>query len=179
MTVLLKEFISELDKSIQSNINNVHTALPGKITAIDIAKACVSVQPYGKFLANLGKKMTYPVLTEVPLVFPMSTSVQAGIAFPVSVGDDCLVIISEVELDEFLSGSESEGSLKFDLSSAIAIPGLAKAGNQMFSEAMNGRSVVIKNGGTTLSISGGTVSIQGNLSVNGNISCTGSFPCNA
>ena len=55
------------------------------------------------------------------------------------------MIISEVELDEWRSGAQSEGSLRFDLSSALAIPGLLLGGNALTLKADAENAVVIGN----------------------------------
>lgn len=68
--------------------------------------------------------MAYPTVTEVPVIIPQSQVNDIYIAFPITVGMDCLLIISEQELDAWIGGGESENDIRFDLTSAIAIPGL-------------------------------------------------------
>lgn len=110
------------------------------------------------------------------MLIPQCQSANIQIAFPIIPGNDCLVIVSEQELDAWLGGGESENDMRFDLTSAIAIPGLSGKGSDALQEACNTGSVIVSNGSTKLSVSKSGVDISGNLNVDGNISCTGSYP---
>jgi len=140
---MLQEFTQEIENTAREVANEIHTALPGKITSFDAEKGIVSVKPYGKYVTSDGKELNYPVISDVPLVFPMSLSAKAGIAFPVKPGESCLVVISEVELDAWRSGAESESSLRYDLSSAVAIPGLLSNGGSLLSDACTKEAVIV------------------------------------
>lgn len=154
---MLQEFTNEIKKMARAAVDNSHTAIPGKITAIDSGTGLATVQPYGKFVTSDKQKLDYPALTDVPLVLPFSQSSGCGIAFPVAVGDDCLVIFSEIELDAWRSGAEAEGMLRHDLTNAIAIPGLLKNAGSQIAQANSQKSVVI----------------TGNLVVTGNLTAGG------
>lgn len=140
---MLQEFTQEIENTAREVANEIHTALPGKIVSFEAEKGIVSVKPYGKYVTLDEKELDYPIISDVPLVFPMCQSSKTGIAFPVKPGESCLVIISEVELDAWRSGAESESSLRYDLSSAIAIPGLLSDGGGLLSDACNEDSVVV------------------------------------
>lgn len=84
--------------------------------------------------------------------------------------------MSEQELDAWLGGGESENDMRFDLTSAIALPGLSNKGSSALKEACTTGNVIVSNGSTKLSVSKSGVEIIGNLDVKGNISCTGSYP---
>ena len=66
-------------------------------------------------------------------------------------------------------GQETDTVLKFDLSNAIAIPGLSSEGNEAMQTACNENAIVISNGGTVMKISEDGVTIEGNLKVKGSI----------
>ncbi|WP_313579973.1 Gp138 family membrane-puncturing spike protein [Lacrimispora sp.] len=181
---MLQEFVQQVKTVVSDMINEVHTAMPGTINSFDPGTGLASVTPAGKFRTPDGKQLDYPAITGVPVVIPQSSTVQ--IAFPISPGDSCLLIMSEQELDSWLYGrEEADGKLKFDLTSAIAIPGLLNRGSAALAEACNTGSAVIAAGASKMSVSAngvtitGNVIITGNLSASGNISCGGSFPCNA
>jgi hypothetical protein len=87
-----------------------------------------------------------------------------------------LVIVSEQELDAWLGGGESENDMRFDLTSAVAIPGLSGKSSEALKEACSSGNVIINNSGTKLAISKTNVEVTGNLNVKGNITCTGSYP---
>lgn len=179
---MLQEFVQQVEQTARDVVDEIHTALPGKVISFDPAKGTAQVKPCGSYAMSDGKRVEYPALTEVPVVFPFSQAAGVGVGFPVKSGDSCLVIISEVELDEWRSGEVAVGALRFDLSSAVAIPGLLSAGAGLAARACSLNAVILSAGGAEIAVSGsgvsisGSVTVNGSLSVNGNISCAGSGP---
>lgn len=186
---MLQELSQEIENTARAIVDEVHTALPGEIISFNAGSGLAIVQPNGKYVTSDGKSLAYPTITEVPLVFPFCQQTGVGIAFPVNKGDSCIIIISEVELDEWRSGAESEGSLRFDLTSAMAIPGLLWGGGDLISKAAKQNAVVVGASGaelivsgdgvdvtvgeTTFSVSDSGIAARGNLKVKGDIICTG------
>ena len=184
-----QELTQEIENTVRAIVNEVHTALPGEIVSFDASKGTATVKPIGKFMVSSKKTLNYPTISEVPVVFPYCQQTGVGIAFPLLKGDSCLVIVSEVELDEWRSGAESEGSLRFDLTNAIVIPGLMNGGGDLITKAANKNAVVIGTTGAeicvsdesvdiaidevTFSVSESGITIGGDLLVKGNISYTG------
>lgn len=182
---MLQEFTQGIEDTARAVINDIHTAMPGEIISFDAASGVASVKPVGKFVTADGKKLDYPIITEVPVVFPFCQQAGVGMAFPVSRGDSCIVIISEVELDAWRSGAESESSLRFDLTSAMAIPGLLEGGSDLAVKAaeknaavlgasgvaviVSDENVRVETGGAAFEISDSGVSIDGDLKVRGSI----------
>ena len=173
---MLQDFVEQIERTARDVMDGIHTALPGKVTAFDPAKGVARVKPCGRFTTLDGKSVEYPDLTEVPVLFPFSQTANVGIGFPVRSGDDCLVVLSEVELDQWRGGAKAEGSLRYDLSSAVAIPGLLSAGNGPAARACALNAVVIAAGAAELVISSGGITLNGNLSINVNVTCSGSGP---
>ncbi|MCD7826355.1 MAG: hypothetical protein LUH14_10410 [Clostridiaceae bacterium] len=173
---MLQEFVEQVEKVARSVMEEMHTAIPGSITSFNQGTGLATVKPYGTYTTGAGKKMAYPVITGVPVIIPQCPSANVQIAFPIVTGMDCLVIVSEQELDAWLGGGESENDMRFDLTSAIAIPGLSGKSSTALKEACNTGSVVINNGTTKLLVSANGIEVTGNLNVKGNISCTGSYP---
>lgn len=171
---MLQELVQEIENTARSVTRDMHTALPGIIKAFDASKGTVSVLPVGKFTTADGFKIDYPLLTDVPIVFPFSKTANAGIAFPITVGDDCIVIFSEIELDAWRSGSESTSQLHFDLSNGVCIPGLFAKNNSAMQKAVSRKGVVIASGGREV-IVGSTIEINGNVKINGNLSVDGTI----
>ena len=176
---MLQDLTQEIEETAHAVVNEIHTAMPGEIVSFDAGSGVATVKPSGKFVTSDGKELDYPVITA-----------GVGIAFPVKKGDSCIIIISEVELDAWRSGAESEGSLRFDLTSAMVIPGLLDGGSNLAAKASANNAVMIGGGDVEVSVSNdgikvdtGTtqfevtdsgVAISGNLKVNGSISYTGS-----
>ena len=186
---MLQELTGEIEKTARAVLDDVHTALPGEIISFDTKEGLATVKPIGKFSTADGKVFEYPIITEVPVVFPFCEKSRIGMAFPVDAGDSCLIIVSENELDEWRNGSEAEGFLRFDLTNAVAIPGLLSKGNDIVAKAVKDRAVIIAapntevkvsengvdvtKGSVTFGISESGIAIGGDLKVEGNISYTG------
>lgn len=171
---MMQEFAQQVEDTARAVVGEMHTALPGTIVSFDPGRGTAMVQPAGKYTTAEGERLNYPQIPDVPVVFPFS---QAGIGmvFPVRSGDGCLIIISEVELDEWRSGAESEGTLRFDLTNAVCIPGLLKTGGGLAAQAAEQNAVILASGGVSMSLSEAGIAINGDLKVNGNISSTGSI----
>lgn len=171
--MMLQEFVQHVEDVARSVMEEMHTAIPAKIQLFDATKNMATVKPYGTFVTGAGKKMAYPVITGVPCIFPKCPSENIEIAFPVKTGDDCLVIISEVELDAWFSGGESDNNMRFDLTSAVAIPGLSNKSSSVLEEACNDNSIILKNGDVKLKVAKTGVEIKGNIMVEGDIMVIG------
>ena len=177
---MLQEFADEVEKTARAVTRDIHIALPGKIVSFDAEKSVASVQPKGKYRTEEGTALEYPVIPDVPVLFPYCQPSGVGIVFPVKTDDNCLIIVSEVELDEWRSGAESKAPLRFDLTSAIAIPGLMLGGSAAIRKAAENDAVVVKAKSAEIVISGGLVSvtadkvkIQGNVEIRGDLTTTG------
>jgi len=116
--------------AFQSFMNNVHTCIPGTIESYDPVKKKVSVKPGIKKELDTGS-ISYPVITDVPVMFPCTKD--SIITFPLKKGDGCLILFSETCLERYLSAAgeevEAGDKRKFALSDAICIPGLFPFGS--------------------------------------------------
>ena len=166
---MLQEFVEQVEKTARSVMEEMHTAIPGKITAFNAGTGFATVKPYGTYTTDAGRKMAYPTVTEVPVIIPQSPMNDIYIAFPITAGMDCLLIVSEQELDAWIGGGESENDIRFDLTSAIAIPGLLNKGSATLKEACSKESIILQNGNSKLSINKENVEIKGNLIVSGDV----------
>ena len=72
----------------QEIFHSLHCALPGNIVSFDPDTQTASIQPAVK----LGS-LPYPVLTDVPVFMP--------VPFEINPGDACLVIFSDVDIDNW------------------------------------------------------------------------------
>lgn len=132
--------------SVYSILANVHTSLPGIIVSYDPSTNKAQVQPALNKNFTSGE-MPMPILQNVPIVFPKN------ITFPINAGDYVLLIFSERSLDLWKSvGGQVTPTdpRKFDLSDAMAIPGLMP-----FTESYpdnNNQDYVINFGGSSITI---------------------------
>lgn len=171
---MLQEFVQNINKACKDTINGmIHTAMPGKIISVDAGKGMAVVQPAGMYKAPTGKSLPYPQISGVPIIIPQCHGLKIEVAFPVKPGDSCLIIISEQELDAWLYGEESESELRFDLTSAICIPGLSNIAGKAFEEACNTESIVLANNDIKIMLSKSGITAYGDINVHGNIFATG------
>ena len=186
---MMQEFSQQVEETARAVVDEIHTALPGTIVAFNPGSGTATVKPSGKYITSDGKSLEYPQISEVPVAFPFCPTAGVGVAFPVTKGDSCIVIVSEVELDEWRTGAESEGSLRYDLTNAMCIPGLLDGGAGLIEKACKNNAVIVgagdvevmvsdagavlTSGSTKMAISDAGVAVSGNLKVSGNISSTG------
>ena len=155
---MFQEFAEEIENTARTVVEQIHTILPGRIIEFNEKNCKVKASIYGKFVTSNGDELEYPIITEAPLVFPFSMKKNTGMVFPVLSGDDCLILVSEVELDEWRTGAESDGSLRFDLTSAVVLPGLIDS-NNLVKEATKNKSTIISNGDNKITISNNGVEV--------------------
>lgn len=172
---MLQELVQQIEETAKAVVNDIHTAVPGEIISFDASTGLAVVQPKGRHQTSDGTMLEYPKITDVPVVYPFSKVSGVGVAFPVEPGDSCLVIVSEIELDEWRSGAKSEAPLRFDLTSAIIIPGLIVGGTTAMKKACSQNAVVISAGATQIVASEDRIALCGDVTVEGDVYVTGSL----
>ena len=166
-----------IDGWIDNKINNVHTALPGKIVEYNPATNRAGVKPVGTYQTADYRELAYPVIYNVPVQFPIGMGGNAGCTFPLTVGDGCLLVFAERQTDNFINkNSNSDDIRTHSLNDALCIPGLytdATQSNIKYSGSVclfNGGSMVQLTGngfngtladGTTFNFSGGDLTVNG------------------
>ena len=103
----------------QEIFHSLHCALPGNIVSFNPVSQTASIQP----AAKVGS-MQYPVLTDVPVFMPVS--------FEINSGDACLVIFSDVDIDNWLETGEASAPnspRRHSLSDGFAFVGFKVPGN--------------------------------------------------
>jgi len=139
-------------KAITFSLTDVNTCLPGRIEKYDYAKQKADVKPLIKKLYVDGTTEALPVIVNVPVVWPRGGG--GSLTFPLEKGDGVLLVFSQRSLDTWLSKGGDTGPgdpRKFDLSDAIAIPGLFP-----FSETGD----AVDNTNCRLTFKGGTLKID-------------------
>ena len=103
----------------QEIFQSLHCALPGNILSFDPDNQTASIQPAVK----LGS-LRYPVLTDVPVFMPIS--------YEINPGDACLVIFSDVDIDNWFETGEASAPnspRRHSLSDGFAFVGFKVPGN--------------------------------------------------
>lgn len=157
---MMQEFVQQLENTVREATYDMHTALPGTIAEFDPAAGMATVKPEGSVAMKNGKRLKYPSIVRVPVIFPQAGGQNMVIAYPVKPGDGCLVIICENDLKPWMShGKETESDMKFDLTNAVCIPGLFCEGNAAMQKAVDENAVVIKNKDMEMMIKGDKMQI--------------------
>ena len=105
---------------IDNRLKELHTALPGIIQSFDPELQTVSVQPAIKRIFKSISEdsqeliaMELPILINVPILYPRGGGF--SLTFPISVGDECLLLFSERSIDRWhiFGGTNEPGAKRF------------------------------------------------------------------
>lgn len=183
----------------QAISEQIRVALPGIIQSFDPGTVTATVQPSVRCMVrdNDGNVSTedYPLLVDVPVIFPRGGG--CTLTFPVSAGDECLLIFADRCIDFWWQNGGIQKPVDgrmHDLSDAFAIvgpqsqaqkiSGISTTAAQMrtddgaaFVEVAAGHAITVKTPGKlTASADGGTeitsptIVLNGNVTINGNLS---------
>ena len=164
---MIQEFTQQIEETARNVVNEIHTSLPAKVVAVN-NNGTVNVKPYGTYYIDDETELDYPVITEVPLVM------SKYITYPIKKNDDVLVVISEVELDAWLSNADSDIPMRYDLNSAICIPHLLKS-NDNVKDSIKNNNIKLSLGDTKLEIASNVIKIKGNVEIDGNLTVKGTI----
>ncbi|MFG6334518.1 MAG: hypothetical protein K1W20_03450 [Lachnospiraceae bacterium] len=143
---MMQEFVQQMEDTVRESMYGIHTALPGTISAFDPSTGMATVKPEGSVAMKNGKRLKYPSIVKVPVVFPQAGGQDIVIAYPVKPGDGCVLIICENDLKPWMShGKETESDMKFDLTNAVCIPGLFSEGTEAVQKAVDENAVIVRN----------------------------------
>ena len=109
----------ELDALKQELLSFLHCALPGTVVSFDPETQTAEIQPAVKVGSLL-----FPVLPDVPVFFPGSR--ECAITWPVSPGDECLVVLADADIDAWFETGEASvprSARKHSLSDGFAFVG--------------------------------------------------------
>ena len=183
--------ITALQVLSETSLSDVNTIIPGKIISYDApSNRAVVRAALPKMLAN-GEPLDAPNVVEVPVLWPLAQNGKAGQTFPIRPGDGVMLAFSQRSLEGWLSGQEvaPDDPRRFDLSDAIAVPGLQARGIspnpdevQLFFgttklRILPGGDAILETAGGNLTIdasgearfTGPRVRVSGDLIVQGNI----------
>ncbi len=114
-----------LEQAIRNRMAELQTCAPGEIISYDYKTQKASVQPTINRRYKDGEVSPYPVINNVPVIFPRSGG--ASMTFPVKRGDTVMLCFAARSLDEWLKrgGKVDQSDTRMhSLNDAIAVPGL-------------------------------------------------------
>jgi hypothetical protein len=144
-----------IETAILNFLGTVHTAIPGQIEKYDYTTAKADVKPLLSQSFTDGTTAEMPVISNVPVVWPRTS--QGSISFPLVRGDGVLLIFSERSIDEWLSRGGTlapSDQRQFDMSDAIAIPGLYSFASQTKISGNEDCEIHFKNQSVTIKANG-------------------------
>jgi hypothetical protein len=134
--------------------------LPGRVESYVYNEQRATVKPLIKKMYINGDIVELPILVNVPIIFPRTMT--SGVVFPIIRGDGVLLLFADRSLERWYSSGddvEPGDSRKFDLSDAVAIPGLYSFKQENIAE--NNDDLLIRHKGSKIRIkSSGVVEIQ-------------------
>ena len=161
---------------IRKGNEDVHVSMIGKIESYDPSTNRASITPVGSFTAPDWQEIPYPTIHNVPLQYPCGNGGKSGCTFPVKMGDTCIIIFSDHQIENFLSGEKSDDMRNHSLNDAYAIPTLFSASVPTLKSNPNdvcifhdGAKIVLKPSSLTITLADGTTATfgGGDLKVNG------------
>jgi phage baseplate assembly protein gpV len=160
---------------MEGKLVNLHTAMPGIVTAYDAASQTVTVQPVCErlFIApNLSGWQKLPLCPDVPVHFPAGGGVV--FTFPIAVGDEGLLVFCERSIDEWFQngGTNAPQRRLHNLSDAVFVPGISSTPRAITEVSTTAAELRTRDGAVKLSLSAEGIVITGNVVVNGTITAT-------
>ncbi len=181
--------LAALQQMMEGQQSGMWTALPGRITSVDLGKGTVQVQPLVRSNVTLPdgttRQQSLPVLADVPIVFPGGGG--TTLTFPVRAGDECLVVFSSRPIDGWWQSGAAGAPIMprmHSLSDGFAFVGVRNQGRALPAVSSSEVSLRSDDGGTRMSINPTTqqVNVLAPAQVNvtapavnvaGALSCTG------
>lgn len=157
-----------VDRQIQQDRLNLHTALPAKVVSFDPKKQTVTLAVQIKMQLADGSGADIPPLVDVPVSFPRGGGF--AVTFPLKAGDEGIAIFSERCIDSWWHSGGASLPLDFrlhDLSDAMFIPGICSTPRAIGGFFTDGLSMQTLDGGTYIRIVNGAIKIKGNIEHDG------------
>lgn len=129
-----------LRRAVDARLESVNTAIPARVESYDRATQTISAQPLVRaiYFDESGARQSerLPMVTRVPVVFQGAGDYAS--TFPLAKGDTVLLVFAQASIDKWLARGGDVDPLddrRFDLSDAIAIPGLRSRPSSLDSSA--------------------------------------------
>ena len=144
---------------------NVHCCLICIVQKFDKQRMTVDVQPVirERYINDKGEYsfINFPLLINVPVVFPCSG--ESLITFPIKQGDECIVIFSDLAIDNWFINSGIQNPVEIrrhDLSDGIAIFGIRSLPKIV--SGYEEDKIVLKLGNSSLKVSNSSIEVSSN-----------------
>lgn len=178
-----KKSLTDVLRNWFSNFSDSFNCIKiGRITSVNTSNQTVSVQILHKRvdLSNLKKNelRDYPVLQDVPFI--VLGGGNSYLTFPISVGDNCLLLFNDYEIDRWWDTGENLPSTfdrKHDISDAFALVGVHSMvdliqgyNNYVHLKYSNSSSITV---GEVIDVTNAQTNVSGKLTVANDITGQG------
>jgi len=141
-----------LRRAIDSRIARVHVSMPGQVTEYDHTQQRATVQPIprGRYLDEDEEPVVYRFepIPNVPVAFHSATGY--AITYPLTVGDQGLLVFAERSIDEWLNNGEGDttpqDTRRHDLSDAVFYPGTRSFAKAIAASGIDVGALVVEGG---------------------------------
>jgi len=152
--------------ALDSSLSDVHTCMPGVIESFNestqTAKVNLSIRRVKNTRTSEGSRyVNIPPVINVPVVYPSAGGY--SITFPVTSGDEVLVVFSERAIDTWLQSGGVQNPLdrrKHEYTDAIAVIGLHSNTKAISSYATDALEIRTNDGNTYISVKPNEVKID-------------------
>lgn len=152
-------------RSQESAASKLRVAIPGIIQGFDPITQTATVQPSirEKVVNASGEHamMEIPMLLDVPVIFPKAGGL--SITFPVSKGDECLVVFADMCIDAWWQSGGVQNQLetrRHDLSDGFAIMGVSSVPNTIKNYSTDSLQMRNNSGDTFVEVTEGNVNVK-------------------
>ena len=156
---------TEIIKGLTSKIfSSLRVSMPGVIEEYDYKTQKASVKIDVQELYDDNSVLDYPVITDVPVIFPRSGG--ASITMPIKRGDSCLIFFLDRDISNWLLGASRPSSRRqHSINDAVAIVGLCPFNKPGM--AKNNTDVLITFDGSEIALKpGGKIDINSSTEIN-------------
>ena len=142
------DFKAVIEKVIDSYMSDIHTAMPGIIRSYDPKTKTATVQPTVQQTMDDGSYLTLPMIYNVPVIFPGSAT--ATVQFPLNANDECLLIFSEMSLEQWVNAAGNQlvtdggDPRQYSLTDGFCIPGCFSPSNPSLLGTGKGLEIIYK-----------------------------------
>ncbi|CAB4149468.1 hypothetical protein UFOVP558_1, partial [uncultured Caudovirales phage] len=185
---LLNDSEEALRLAFDGRLATLWTAMPGIVTAVDLATMTLSIQPaiQGQIEDESGKiqSVNLPLLIHVPIQYPMAGGF--AMTFPVAVDDEVLVIWASRCIDAWWQSGGIQRPIEarmHDISDGFAILGVCSQPNVVPGISATSAQLRLKDGTAYLELKpdgkikmkSPEVEIEGDLKITGSVESTGAL----
>lgn len=166
------DLLEAIESAITGRLAALHVSLPGSVEKYDSSTQKADIKPMLKKRLLDGAVEDYPVIPNVPVIWPRTADF--ALAAPMNRGDQVLLVFIERSMDEWLSEGGTPTPVdrrKFNLSDAVAIPGLysfkqnspVNTGEDAVVQFKSSKITMRKNGDMELDVGSNDLYLVGNL----------------